>query len=120
MARKPPKPCRYPGCTELARDGWCPAHRPRQTRGRDSAQWHKLYLTRLWREELRPGQLLREPWCRECARRGLRTPATDVDHIRPHKGDRALFADPGNLESLCHACHSRKTLRENRGKPGRF
>jgi 5-methylcytosine-specific restriction protein A len=35
-----------------------------------------------------------------------------VDHIEPFKfvgsNDRA------NLQRLCHACHSRKTLRENR------
>jgi 5-methylcytosine-specific restriction protein A len=64
--------------------------------------------------DLRPAQLLREPFCRECARRGIRTVATDVDHIRDHKGDWALFIDRENLESLCHGCHSRKTVRENR------
>jgi len=35
-----------------------------------------------------------------------------VDHIQDHKGDRALFADLDNLESLCHSCHSRKTAAE--------
>jgi 5-methylcytosine-specific restriction protein A len=65
-------------------------------------------------DDLRPAQLLREPFCRECAQRGIRTAATDVDHIRDHKGDWALFTDRDNLESLCHSCHSRKTMRENR------
>lgn len=70
-----------------------------------------MYKTPEW-QTLRSEQLLREPWCRECAKRGMRTRATDVDHIRDHKGDWAVFADPGNLQSLCHSCHSRKTAAE--------
>lgn len=122
MAQKPPRPCRHPGCPALTRDGWCPEHKPRQAARRESAAWHGWYSLRVWTEDLRPGQLLREPFCRECARLGLRTPATDVDHIRDHKGDWALFTDRGNLQSLCHSCHSRKTMgeqwqkrRKNRG-----
>ena len=38
--------------------------------------------------------------------------ATDVDHKIPHRGDLALFRDWNNLQSLCKACHSRKTRRE--------
>lgn len=120
MGKRPPRPCRYPGCGEVTADGWCPAHRPRRAKRGASAQWHKFYLTRLWRDTLRPGQLLREPFCRACAGRGLRMPATEVDHIRPHKGDWNRFADPDNLQSLCHSCHSRKTMAENRGNPGGF
>jgi len=71
-----------------------------------------MYRTALWREDLRPGQLLREPFCRACAARGLRVEATDVDHIVDHKGDWELFCRRDNLESLCHACHSRKTAKE--------
>ena len=62
-------------------------------------------------------QLLKEPFCRSCARQGRRIRATDVDHITPHRGDWALFVNPNNLQSLCHSCHSRKTaaeMRENR------
>ena len=71
-----------------------------------------MYGTDLWKDVLRPEQLLKEPFCRECARHGRRVYATDVDHIVDHKGDWALFSDPDNLESLCHSCHSRKTARE--------
>jgi len=70
-----------------------------------------MYQTDAWKQ-LRAAQLLQEPFCRACAVRSLRVPATDVDHIRDHKGDWALFTDAGNLESLCHSCHSRKTARE--------
>lgn len=65
-------------------------------------------------------QLLREPFCRECAARAVRenlphlarVKATDVDHIKPHRGNWKLFVDPANHQSLCHACHSRKTMEE--------
>ncbi len=112
MAQKPLRPCRHPGCPELTRDGWCPAHKPRQAARRESAAWHGWYSLPIWTEGLRPGQLLREPFCQECARKGVRTRATDVDHIRDHKGDWALFTARDNLQSLCHTCHSRKTMRE--------
>ncbi len=51
----------------------------------------------------------------ECERRGKVKLATEVDHIIPHKGDMSLFWDPSNWQSLCHACHSRKTAREDGG-----
>ena len=117
MAMKPLRPCRRPGCGALTRDGWCERHRPQRTGRRESAAWHSWYSLPVWTDDLRPAQLLREPFCRECARHGLRTPATDVDHIRDHKGNWALFIDRSNLENLCHSCHSRKTARENRKKP---
>ncbi|MGM9649714.1 MAG: HNH endonuclease [Butyricicoccaceae bacterium] len=43
-----------------------------------------------------------------------------MDHIKPHRGDWGLFADQNNLESLCHRCHSRKTLAEIKQKRGDF
>lgn len=113
MAQKPLRPCRKPGCHELVRDGWCPAHKPKATRTQESAEWHKLYLLPIWYDDLRPTQLLLEPFCRECAKHDRRTPATDVDHIEPHRGDWARFTDRANLQSLCHRCHSAKTMRDN-------
>lgn len=112
MASKPLKPCRHPGCAALTRDGWCPAHKPKPAPRRESAAWHSWYSLPVWTKQLRPAQLLLEPFCRECARRGLWVRATDVDHVQDHKGNWALFVDESNLESLCHPCHSRKTMRE--------
>ena len=31
MARRPARPCRHPGCSELTREGWCPKHKPKDT-----------------------------------------------------------------------------------------
>ncbi len=113
MAQKPLRPCKKPGCKELTRDGWCPAHKPKPAqRGKDSEAWHKYYSLPIWKDDLRPNQLLREPWCCECAKRNTRTRATEVDHVVPHEGDWNLFTDRKNLQSLCHRCHSAKTMRE--------
>ena len=116
----PLKPCRRTGCPELVRGGgYCEKHRrdvrrvKRTVQGErgESGEWHGLYYTERWRE-MRAAQLIREPYCRECGRHGVRTKATDVDHIVPHRGNRTRFYDVSNLQSLCHACHSRKTMAE--------
>ena len=111
MASKPLRPCRHPGCPTLTRDGWCPRHKPKKQR-RLSAEYHGWYLLPIWTDDLRPAQLLREPFCRECARQGIRTRATVVDHVRPFRGDWALFIDPANHQSLCKRHHDQKTARE--------
>lgn len=120
MASKPLRPCKHPGCPELTREGWCARHKPAHRR-RASAEYHGWYLLPIWTDDLRPGQLLREPFCRECAQRGIRTQATVVDHIRPFRGDWTLFVDKTNHQSLCKSCHDRKTARkqaEERRKNG--
>ena len=139
MSKKPLRPCKHAGCSALTRDGWCPAHKPKYRRG-SSAEYHRLYLLPIWTDklrpdvlflqgvehnqlvhavdELRPEQLLREPFCRECARQyppgdpRHRTRATVVDHIVPHRGDWDLFVDPANHQSLCKFHHDQKTMRE--------
>lgn len=65
-----------------------------------------------WRR-LRRSYLQRNPLCVECLRQGRVTPATDVDHIIPRS--RGGTDDESNLQSMCHACHSRKTNREDGG-----
>lgn len=117
MASKPLRPCKHPGCREVTREGWCPRHKPKYRRG-ESAAWHRLYNLPVW-QRLREDQLTREPWCAECERAGrLRVRATVADHIRPHRGNLALFTDPANLQSLCKGCHDRKTLLERRERQG--
>ena len=117
MALKPLRPCKHPGCPEVTREGWCPKHKPKYQRGA-SAAYHGWYLLPIWKDRLRPNQLLREPFCRECARRGIRTTATVVDHVQPHCGDWAKFIDPGNHQSLCKSCHDRKTALEQAAERG--
>ena len=112
MGRRPLRPCRAPGCRILVPGGYCPAHQPEKNgRSERAASWRWMYATQTW-DGLRSAQLLKEPFCRACAARGLRVRATDVDHIRDHKGDWTVFTDERNLQSLCHSCHSRKTAQE--------
>lgn len=96
--------------------GYCQKHQPlrAQAQRKQSEAWHRLYAHPGWKP-LRLAQLAREPFCRVCwQERRARVRATEVDHIRPHRGDRSLFFDPENLQSLCHRCHSAKTMRELR------
>lgn len=114
---KPMRKCKHPGCRMVTSEGWCPAHKPKVTR-KESAAWHYLYTDpRYHWAQRRTDQLIREPFCKECAKRGLRVPATDVDHIEPHRGDVTKFMT-GLLQSLCHSCHSRKTMQEMNERNG--
>lgn len=63
-----------------------------------------FYNSRVWKFTRRV-KLTANPYCESCKVRL----ATDVDHIKAltDGGDRTA---PGNLRSLCHECHSRKTL----------
>lgn len=113
MPSKPMRPCQHPGCRTLTRETYCEIHRPKPTRSQQAERWHRWYSLPIW-QQLRRNQLLREPFCRECADAGRRTRATDVDHIRAHRGRWPIFTDPANLQSLCHSCHARKTAEEMR------
>jgi 5-methylcytosine-specific restriction protein A len=63
-----------------------------------------LYRTARWLR-MRKVQLQKEPLCRFHHRLGEVVPASVVDHVTPHKGDKELFFDEGNLQSLCKPCH---------------
>ena len=71
------------------------------------------YNSKAWRH-LRRWQLNRQPIC-QCPRQCGKA-ASDVDHIEPVSGPGdPLFWDKSNLQSLAHACHSRKTAVEDGG-----
>lgn len=58
------------------------------------------------------------PLCVRCKTEGRLVPATQVDHITPWRGDRNLFWDISNWQSLCASCHSLKTNHEDKGGEG--
>lgn len=63
-----------------------------------------------WRKA-RAAFLAHNPLCVACEREGATVEAKVVDHIVPHRGDDELFQDRTNWQSLCKACHDRKTGR---------
>lgn len=71
-----------------------------------------LYNLRWKRERLE--HLRAHPWCVMCEQQGHRTPATVVDHIKPHRGDETLFWDRSNWQSLCKCHHDGAKQRQER------
>lgn len=81
--------------------------------------WHHLYNTAQWKQ-LRVAQLRAHPLCCYCRAQGKDEAATVADHKKPHKGDRVLFFDATNLQSLCKTCHdaAKQTLERTGVLPG--
>ena len=110
--------CLHPHCSVIVGRGYCAAHARQQEQQRGTAAargytapWAKraALFRRLYPLcGQRPGNLA--PVMSQCHDEGRVTIATQVDHVIPHRGDLALFWDElGNWQSLCAACHSRKT-----------
>lgn len=125
--------CAYPGCHMPAPRGerYCDRHKEVGVK-RDAAMAEKAKKYRDARRRSKKGstaqrgyggrwQALRKrfisqhPYCEQCMKEGRLTPATDVDHIKPHRGCARLLFDENNLQALCHECHSRKTAMEDGG-----
>lgn len=124
MPSKPRRPCATPGCVNVVTSGHCPQHkRPAARAGRHAARRYDRTrgsasargYGRQWRH-VRDAFLRRHPLCVDCQRRGITRPATEVDHIQPHRGDALVFWQADNLQALCKGCHSRKTAAEVNGR----
>ena len=115
--RAAPRPCTHPGCGALVQDGGrCERHRAQLQREQDARRGsaRQRGYTGAW-EKARAAYLRAHPLCAECALQGVLAAASVVDHVRPHRGDRALFWDSGNWQPLCKPCHDRKTALEDGG-----
>jgi 5-methylcytosine-specific restriction protein A len=122
-----PRTCATHACPVLVANGHCAAHRAhRDVRPRESS--HKRGYNTLWRA-FRADWLREFPFCgdrpgaptvwSQCHALGYTHLATDVDHIVRISGpDDPRFYDRANLQSLCHACHSAKTKREQIDRGG--
>ncbi len=108
MPRTPKRPCRFSGCPNLCDKGvYCQKHAQYDTDRVRGGAYARGYDAR-WRNA-RGLYLRQHPLCVECKKNGRLTPATVVDHIVPHRGDKALFWDEKNWQPLCKNCHDRKT-----------
>ena len=91
----------------------CALHRKVADKARGTA--HERGYTSAW-TKARDAYLMHHPLCAQCQLNGMVTAASVVDHIVPHRGDKALFWDSaGNWQPLCKPCHDRKTATEDGG-----
>jgi len=112
MPTASPKPCTYPACGVLVRDGSsrCDRHKHVEQRSNDkqrSSSTQRGYGSR-W-QKARATFLSHHPEC------GCGADATVVDHIIPHKGDQGLFWDTSNWQPMCKRCHDSKTAKQDGG-----
>ena len=111
------KPCTWPGCPALVSGGSrCERHRGEARRQADAARASSSErgYSAAW-QKARRAFLSKHPLCAEHERRGELRPATVVDHVVPHRGDKTLFWTRTNWQPLCKPCHDRKTATEDGG-----
>jgi 5-methylcytosine-specific restriction enzyme A len=108
--------CAQPGCTGVALNSrFCPLHiRDNYLKRRVRPDADSWYARAAWKKT-RLMKLRRDPICEDCNR----APATEVHHTDSswkETGDWGLFLTIEKLQSLCHDCHSRKTMKQNHEK----
>jgi 5-methylcytosine-specific restriction protein A len=67
-----------------------------------------------WRKR-RKSYLADNPLCVRCLSQNKPVEATDIDHIKAHRGDLSpeRFWNEDNWQALCHRCHAQKTQNES-------
>ena len=118
MATAAKHPCNHPGCSVLLPYGerYCQPHRKAIQQRSDAQRGSSTErgYSSAW-QRARAYYLSAHPLCRMHEQQGRVEPATVVDHIKPHRGDKALFWDSDNWQPLCKRCHDIKTAREDGG-----
>lgn len=111
MPRAAPRPCGIPGCPGLAIEGgYCATHYKRTSRAR-AARYDEVRPSPAKRGYGRTHQKLRKLVMAEqpvCAATGCGQPGVEMDHVDGDSGNTAR----GNLQMLCKAHHSAKTMRD--------
>lgn len=72
-----------------------------------NSPWREWYRTSEW-QRLRIKTFIADNFtCRMCGVlcRGKAAHTPVCDHIVPHRGNRTMFFDPLNLQTLCKTCH---------------
>lgn len=79
-----------------------------------NVSWRKWYRTPRWRQ-LRWQTLTKAMFtCAICGKLEADTSLLVCDHIKPHRGNEALFYDENNLQCLCKHCHDSIKQREEK------
>lgn len=84
------------------------ARKARHDRNRPTAA--KRGYDHVWRKA-RTDYLAAHPYCAMCG-----NPSVTVDHIIPHRCDRALFWNRTNWQPLCTRCHNSIKQRQERNR----
>lgn len=109
------RPCTWAGCAAFAEGSTsrCTQHKRQVEVQRGTA--HERGYTSAW-TKARQHYLNAHPLCARHQKQGQVVAATVVDHIKAHKGDKALFWDStNNWQPLCKPCHDHKTATEDGG-----
>jgi 5-methylcytosine-specific restriction protein A len=86
----------------------------RDRQRRNTTPWRAWYKTARW-QRLRIATFTRDLFtCRMCRRLEGNTSKLVCDHVKPHRGNEALFWDEANLQALCKPCHDREKQAEER------
>ncbi len=106
MPYRPKRPCSFPGCPRLTDGRFCEEHAKAVNAGYEKYGRRYRPAARYgadWRK-VRARYVREHPFCEECMKRGVLTPAEHVHHIRP-LGEGGTH-DAENLMSLCRRCHA--------------
>lgn len=118
MAQKAKKPCAYPGCRNLIRDGrFCIKHQnenQKQRRERDqyydehvrNQKAKTFYKSRAWQAARRRALIRDNYLCQDCLKECRITQADTVHHRVEISKDWSRRLDINNLVSLCASCHN--------------
>lgn len=121
---KPKKQCNHAGCKTLVNFNieHCKKHKivykerknksdSYEYRKEKYGRYHRFYKTNRW-ERLSRLHRLKNPLCEECKKLGIIRAVDVADHIIEIRDDWSKRYDESNIQSLCHACHNRKTRTE--------
>jgi 5-methylcytosine-specific restriction enzyme A len=112
MPEPPRRPCPG-GCGALVERGRCAVCAPKSADRTRLSSTERGYGPR-W-QKFSKSYLAAHPLCVDPfhVHGEVLVPATEADHIIPHKGDMVLFwAIDTNVQGLCKPCHSTKTASE--------
>jgi 5-methylcytosine-specific restriction enzyme A len=102
-------------CGRTVSAGYCESCRASGVAEEEKPEWHALYGA-AWQRASKTW-LAQHPLAVDIfgGHRGVLKVAEAVDHIIPHRGDRALFWDSSNWQGLTKSDHDRKTALERLG-----
>jgi 5-methylcytosine-specific restriction protein A len=128
MPSKSYRQCHAIGCHKLTKDKYCPSHVIEEDKqrkeihkyykeNRTDTKEQAFYVSKEWRK-LRAYKLQQSPLCEICLPLGKVTPGDEIDHIIEVKDAWHLRLTLSNLQTLCAACHRRKTREEAKKRQG--